>query len=496
MSLYRKYRPAQFSDVVGQEAVVKTITEQLKRGEVSHAYLLAGPRGVGKTTIARLLARAVNCVDRKKNQAEPCGTCSSCVAISNGSAFDVIEIDAASHTSVDDVREHIIAGVRVPPQQAKVKVFIIDEAHMLSNAAFNALLKTLEEPPEHVVFVLATTELHKIPATILSRCQRYDFRRVEAAVMKKRLEQIAIAEGREVDSDVFDRVIALSGGCVRDAESVLTKLFALDKKAITSKLADIVLPRSLDNETQRFLSCLSNASTQELFVLTDQLERDGVAPQHFLETFIELLGSTLRAKAEGNLASIFPQNPELALWAEKFTFDSLNTIITRTMQAIEQVKFTPNSFLPIELLGVMSMEAVPRKTSPSIVVDSTVTQSVPQEVPPLSSDTHLQWKTALATIRKQNNGLATFLKFAEPEITEGEVLLTFRYRFYHDRVVVPEHLTLLEQTLSDTFSRSLKVKARLEERVTAPVSSKPEEQPAEGALRFALQAFGGEVVES
>src|SRR3989338_7584274 len=172
IALYRKYRPQKFADLVDQNHIKITLENEIKQGRIAHAYLFTGPRGIGKTTTARLLAKAINWEQRTARQSEPCNECFACQNISEGSALDVIEIDAASHTGVDNVRENIIESVRFSPTRLKYKVFIIDEVHMLSISAFNALLKTLEEPPEHVVFVLATTEVHKVPETIMSRCQR------------------------------------------------------------------------------------------------------------------------------------------------------------------------------------------------------------------------------------------------------------------------------------------------------------------------------------
>src|SRR3989339_1919745 len=190
-TLYRKYRPQKFSELIGQNHIKITLQHELERGEIGHAYLFCGPRGLGKTTTARLFAKAVNCVNRKDGESEPCNKCNSCTSIMTGNSVDMIEIDAASHTSVDNVRENIIENARFTPTSSKYKVFIIDEVHMLSISAFNALLKTLEEPPAHAIFILCTTELHKVPETIVSRCQHFDFKKVAPAEAIKRLKMIA-----------------------------------------------------------------------------------------------------------------------------------------------------------------------------------------------------------------------------------------------------------------------------------------------------------------
>src|SRR3989339_1549320 len=193
-TLYRKYRPQKFSDLIGQDHIGKVLEGELATGRIAHAYIFSGPRGVGKTTVARIFARALNCENRKDGASEPCQTCDACKDILQGSAMDVIEIDAASNTGVDHVREHIIENSRFAPTRLKYKIFIIDEVHMLSGSAFNALLKTLEEPPAHVVFMMATTELHKVPDTIISRCQRFAFLRIELPAIVNLLKTVVQAE--------------------------------------------------------------------------------------------------------------------------------------------------------------------------------------------------------------------------------------------------------------------------------------------------------------
>ena len=222
-ALYRRYRSQTFDELIGQEHVVRTLRNAIAEGRVAHAYLFTGPRGVGKTTVARLLAKAVNCTAPPAER--PCGVCESCRAIAEGHAVDVIEMDAASHTSVEDARE-IIERVQFRPAVARTKVYIIDEVHMLSTAAFNALLKTLEEPPPHALFILATTEVHKVPATILSRCQRFVFNRHTVASIAAHLRSIAAQEGVTLESGVAEAIARASTGSMRDALSVLDQLMA------------------------------------------------------------------------------------------------------------------------------------------------------------------------------------------------------------------------------------------------------------------------------
>ena len=255
-TLYRKYRPATFSEVIGQKHVVRTLQNAIKSDRIGQAYLFAGPRGTGKTSVARIFARTINCADLvgeeraatkssirrsdakadQSNKNEPCLKCDSCKTILDGRALDIIEIDAASHTGVDNIRE-LRETVKLPPSALKYKVYIIDEVHMLSGGAFNALLKTLEEPPAHVIFILATTEVHKIPETILSRVQRFDFTRLTIEEIIKRLEEIAKLEKVKVDREALEIIATYSEGGMRNAESVLGQVIALEDKKITTSVA-------------------------------------------------------------------------------------------------------------------------------------------------------------------------------------------------------------------------------------------------------------------
>ena len=223
VSLYRKYRPARFEDMFGQEHIRTVLKRQCETGKVSHAYLFCGTRGTGKTTSAKILAKAVNCENPQNG--EPCGKCASCISIDNGTATDVIELDAASNNGVDDIRD-ICEQVVYPPASLKKRVYIIDEVHMLSAGAYNALLKTLEEPPEHVIFILATTELQKIPPTILSRCQRFEFRRIQPEDITACLLSVAGKENINLEKNAAELLAELADGSMRDSLSLLESCVA------------------------------------------------------------------------------------------------------------------------------------------------------------------------------------------------------------------------------------------------------------------------------
>lgn len=295
-TLYRKYRPTTFADVAGQDHIKTILRNQLKQGTVAHAYLFAGPRGVGKTTIARLLSKAINCL--QLNDGQPCGACAGCLAVSEGKTMDVFEIDAASHTGVDNVRENVIEAARFAPTSLKKKVFIIDEVHGLSTPAFNALLKTLEEPPAHVLFILATTELHKVPETILSRCQRFDFHRLSAEVIVERLGSLAKQESVNVDNEVLVSIARLSEGCLRDAESLLGQIFAIGDgpstssgqgKKITMAEASLVIPTTNIGVVLAYLEAIVGDDASKAIATAREALQSGVRVHALEDELLEAL---------------------------------------------------------------------------------------------------------------------------------------------------------------------------------------------------------------
>ena len=309
--LARKYRPKTFDELIGQDALVRTLTNAIQSGRIAQAFMLTGVRGVGKTTTARIIARALNCTGPDGNggpTVSPCGVCDNCRAIAEDRHVDVMEMDAASHTGVDDIRE-IIDGVRYSPVSARYKLYIIDEVHMLSKSAFNALLKTLEEPPSHVKFVFATTEIRKVPVTVLSRCQRFDLRRVDAQVLKEHFTRVTAMEGADIEGDAAALIARAADGSVRDGLSLLDQAIALAAGTVTAQqVRDMLGLADRTRVIDLFEAAVSAKPAEAMDILAD-LHRVGADPVVILQDLLDLVHNLTRLKVVPDSAND-PSLPE------------------------------------------------------------------------------------------------------------------------------------------------------------------------------------------
>ena len=351
-ALYRKFRPASFDEVKGQDHIVTTLKNQIKMGRIGHAYLFTGTRGTGKTSVAKIFAKSVNC--ENPVDGSPCGECSVCRAIASGVSMNVIEIDAASNNGVDNIRE-IVEEVSYSPTEGKFKVYIIDEVHMLSIGAFNALLKTLEEPPSYVIFILATTEVHKIPITILSRCQRYDFRRITIDTIANRLKELMIAENVPVEDKALRYVAKMGDGSLRDALSLLDQCLAFHfGKELTYDMALDVLG-AVDQEVfSKLLNSIVKRDVLGCITILEEIIYKGRELSQFVTDFVWYLRNILLVKTSDNLEDVIDASSEnlerLKKQAETVEVDALMHHIRAFSELSGKIKYATQKRVMIEML--------------------------------------------------------------------------------------------------------------------------------------------------
>ena len=340
LALYRKYRPNSFDEMVGQNNVVKVIRNAIMNNKISHAYLFSGPRGTGKTTTAKIIAKMVNCLDLKDGV--PCGKCDSCKIIN--ASNDIVEIDAASNNGVDEIRE-IREKVNLVPSELKYKIYIIDEVHMLTTQAFNALLKTLEEPPEHVIFILATTEFYKIPLTIVSRCQRFQFSKIDAESMVNNLKRIADSEKIEVDDGVLYEIARMSDGCCRDAVNLFDQLISYSSKNINiEQLYEICGSVSFADYSE-LINCILNNDNVGIINYCEKINSDGKNIFKFVEEFMFFLRDIISYKLGVNNLKIKDKIIIVEDFSKKFSFDCLYYFINGLNELLVKIKLSSYPYI-------------------------------------------------------------------------------------------------------------------------------------------------------
>ncbi|MBE9181679.1 DNA polymerase III subunit gamma/tau, partial [Oculatella sp. LEGE 06141] len=401
--LHHKYRPQRFAELVGQHAIAATLSNALHQQRIAPAYLFTGPRGTGKTSSARILSKSLNCVASEVPTSSPCGVCATCRAITNGSALDVIEIDAASNTGVDNIRE-LIERAQFAPVQCRFKVYVIDEVHMLSVAAFNALLKTLEEPPDRVVFVLATTDPQKVLPTIISRCQRFDFRRIPLDDMVDHLGTIAAKEAISITGDAIQLVAQISQGGLRDAESLLDQLSLLDGEITVERVWDLVgaVP---ERDLLLLLRAIAQDNAAAVLDQARHLMNRGREPLIVLQNLASFYRDLLIAKASPDRNDLVALTPptwtELCDFAQAFDLAAILVGQQHLRESEAQVKNTtqPRLWLEVTLIGLLpsaiasqkavvahqpigsTPQAMPQR-SPAVVPGSSLPPSSPKQVVP------------------------------------------------------------------------------------------------------------------
>jgi DNA polymerase-3 subunit gamma/tau len=455
-ALYRKWRPARFEQVIGQDHITHTLQNSVAAGRVGHAYLFCGPRGTGKTTTARLLAKAVNCLDEDLAQ-RPCDQCTVCQTVHEGRFLDLIEIDAASNTGVDDIRD-LRNKINFVPNSGRYKVYIIDEVHMLSTAAFNALLKTLEEPPAHAMFILATTEEHKVPLTIKSRCQQFNFRLLNVAEISGRLQWLAEKESLTIEPGALDLIARQGAGSLRDAESLLDQLAVAPGDVITLERAQLLLGTAGNASVGALTDAWLNADgAQGLSVIYDALAA-GADARQFCRQMVNHLRTVLLLQAAGaDLAVDVPEEP-IASWQPQLPLElafmellpnvpmALYTAPVRPEETdLSQVKESSAATSEAEAIASVAKRISPAEPSAaeakkSMVQSPDLAAGITVEPRPSSGATitleaiKANWRAMVAQVGQHEKNLPALLAMCKPLAIEGTIIiLGFDYPIFKEK---------------------------------------------------------------
>ncbi len=535
-TLYRKYRPERFFDVLGQEHVVTVLTNALAEERVAHAYLSAGPRGTGKTTVARILARRLNC--ERPNGAEPCGTCARCVAARTRSDLDVVEIDAASNRGIDEIRA-LKERIALAPAAGAYKVYIVDEVHMLTKEAFNALLKTLEEPPSHAVFILATTDLQKVPDTIRSRCQTFQFRRAPVALIVRRLQDIAAREKVAIESEALHLIAYQSEGCFRDAESLLGQVLGAGNRRADRSTVERTLGIAGLEAVRSFLDQILARDARAALDALRQVTEQGVSLNRFAEECTRYARALVSQAIAGVQRESFPPHVEAAVreTASRYPAAELLALVRLLLRAKTEMRDAVFEELPLELVvlewcGDRVVPEVPRVVvtaaersgrgrgprqgsggnSPASVTGAEPPSSAARgaDQPELLTRVLAAWPTFLKRSAALNPLLLSTLESCRPSTArENVVYLVTTFSLYKDRVSDTAVRTPLEELLESLVGERVFLRVALQSeaarlglpdstvpvRVGAARASESVPQETHSAETDVVSLFGGTVLE-
>jgi DNA polymerase-3 subunit gamma/tau len=532
-ALYRQWRAKTFQEIVGQDHVIRTLQNALYAGRIAHAYLFAGPRGTGKTSTARVLAKAVNCL-AEDPRARPDNLCPICLAINEGRLLDLIEIDAASNRGIDEIRD-LRDKVHFAPAEARYKVYVIDEVHMLTNEAFNALLKTLEEPPPHVIFILATTDPQRVPATVLSRCQRFDFRRISHRDIVAHLTRILKSLGQEAEPAALDEIARAATGSLRDAISLLDQLLASGEGKITLQQVHDLLGLVPDEAVQQLVEHLSERRTAAGLILINRMAEEGADLRQFARQVVGYLrGLILLKMTEGEAILNLPVETVTAMrqQALRWSVPDLVRAVQSFNQAANDLRANFQAQLPLELaflqatLSGETTVARPAEEPPRRVASTPAPQAKPPAAeasapPPAPAPTATarqtpndallkqaqeKWKVILSEVRNQSKPAEGYLRSSRgPVSAEGQVLVIgFRNRFAKECLEDPKQKEIVEAVLSRVLGKETRLRCQLlseNEGTTRQPTSRPAgaapppppPEPLEQALGQFVRERGGQI---
>ncbi|AVQ21037.1 DNA polymerase III, subunit gamma and tau [Fusobacterium necrophorum subsp. funduliforme ATCC 51357] len=465
ITLYRKYRPSSFQEVAGEQEIVRALKNALKNNQLSQAYLFTGPRGVGKTTIARLIAKSVNCLEPKED-GEACGVCENCTSFQEGSFLDLVEIDAASNRGIDEIRL-LKEKINYQPSQGKKKVYIIDEVHMLTKEAFNALLKTLEEPPAHVIFILATTEPDKILPTIISRCQRYDFKTLSLQDMGNQLQYILSRENLEMEEEVKELIYEASGGSMRDAISVLERLIvSSSEKKISLEESEKILGMTPIQKMEQFLHCLLQEEKKTILRELDELWFQSVDMEAFLKDFAKFIKNQIKKEK---------------LEVEKGLFIIKNIYEVLNIFRLEEDK---------RLVAYVLVEKLQKRESTAVPVEKkkVFLETAKTETSISLAEIQNRWEEIIDKAREEKISMGVYLSTATLHSLEDNVL-TLCYEesnlFSKEQMEEKQYSSILLKVLEEEWKQKFKLRV-----LTVANEGKRENHVTKKILNY----FGGEII--